>query len=55
MAAFSEDNDLGPIVVTVVLGTLVAGAFYLWLEPLRQGADRPEHSRHRADGADNCA
>ena len=27
MAAFSEDSDLGPIVVTVVLGTLVAGAF----------------------------
>lgn len=27
MAAFDGDNDLGPIVVAVVLGTLVAGAF----------------------------
>ena len=31
MAAFDHDNDLGPIVVAVVLGTLVAGAFlYGW-------------------------
>jgi hypothetical protein len=31
MAAFSEDNDFGPIVVTVVLVTLVAGAaIYGW-------------------------
>jgi hypothetical protein len=31
MAAFESDNDLGPIVVAVVLGTLVAGAFlYVW-------------------------
>jgi hypothetical protein len=27
MAAFDGDNDLGPLVVAVVLGTLVAGAF----------------------------
>lgn len=31
MAAFSEDNELGLIVVTVVLVTLVAGAaIYAW-------------------------
>ena len=31
MAAFDNDNDLGPIVVAVVLGTIVAGAFiYGW-------------------------
>jgi hypothetical protein len=31
MAAFSEDNDFGPIVVTVVLVTLVVGAaIYGW-------------------------
>jgi hypothetical protein len=31
MAAFDGDNDLGPVVVTVVLGTLIAGAFiYGW-------------------------
>lgn len=31
MAVFKDDNDLGPIVVAVVLGTLVAGAFmYGW-------------------------
>jgi hypothetical protein len=31
MAAFDDDNDLGPIVLTVVLTTLVAGAFiYGW-------------------------
>jgi hypothetical protein len=31
MSAFDRDNDLGPIVVAVVLGTLVAGAFvYVW-------------------------
>lgn len=31
MSAFDSDNDLGPVVVAVVLGTLVAGAFvYVW-------------------------
>ena len=31
MAAFDNDNDLGPIVVAVVLGTVVTGAFlYSW-------------------------
>jgi hypothetical protein len=31
MAVFDGDNDIGPVVVTVVLGTLVAGAFlYGW-------------------------
>ena len=31
MAAFDGDNDLGPVVVMVVLGTLIAGAFiYGW-------------------------
>lgn len=27
MAAFDDTSDLGPVVVAVVLGTLVAGAF----------------------------
>jgi hypothetical protein len=31
MAAFDEDNELGPIVVAVVVGTLVVGALiYGW-------------------------
>ena len=31
MAAFDDTSDLGPVVVAVVLGTLIAGAFvYGW-------------------------
>ena len=51
MAAFDGDNELGPVVVTVVLGTLVAGAFIYGWKRYENGADRIAHSCHRADGA----
>ena len=50
-----DDNDIGPIVVAVVLGTLVVGAFLYGWNRYELRANSFEYSHHRAHGPQHRA